>query len=122
MRHVPRRGDLVWLTFQLQAGHEQSGRRPALVVSPAAYNSRVGLALMCPVTTQIKGYPFEVPIPSGVNVQGVVLADQLKSLDWQAREVEYIHCVPRSTMSEVIAKIRVLGEDDETSGISQPPD
>jgi mRNA interferase MazF len=67
---------------------------------------------MCPVTTQIKGYPFEVPIPSGVNVQGVVLADQLKSLDWQAREAEYIDHLPQDTMVEVVAKIQALLEDD----------
>ena len=120
--YVPKRGDLIWLTFQPKAGHEQSGRRPALVVSPAAYNGKTGLALVCPVTSKVKGYPFEVPIGKEICVRGVVLADQLKSLDWQAREVEYIHCVPRSTMSEVIAKIRVLVEDDETSGASQPPD
>ena len=122
MGYVPKRGDLIWLTFQPQAGHEQSGRRPALVVSPAAYNGKVGLALVCPVTLQVKGYPFEVPIGKEIGVRGVVLADQLKSLDWQAREAEYIDGVPRSTMSEVIAKIRVLVEDDDTSGISQPPD
>lgn len=112
MRYVPARGDLVWLTFQPQAGHEHSGRRLALVVSPAAYNGRVGLALMCPVTSHIKGYPFEVPIPDDVCVRGVILADQLKSLDWQARQAEFIGRVPQNTMSEVISKIRVLIEDD----------
>lgn len=112
MGYVPKRGDVVWLTFQPQAGHEQSGRRPAVVVSPAAYNGRVGLALMCPVTTQAKGYPFEVPIPDEIGVRGVVLADQPKSLDWQAREAEYIDHLPRDTMSEIVAKIRVLVEDE----------
>ena len=113
MCYVPKRGDLIWLTFQPQAGHEQSGRRPALVVSPAAYHSRVGLALVCPVTSQVKGYPFEVPIEDETGVRGVVLTDQLKSLDWQAREAEYIHHVPRNIMSEVVAKIRILVEDDD---------
>jgi mRNA interferase MazF len=110
--YVPKRGDLIWLTFQLQAGHEQNGRRPALVVSPAAYNGKVGLALVCPVTLQVKGYPFEVPIANETSVRGVVLADQLRSLDWQARDAEYIGHVSGDTMSEVAAKIRVLIEDD----------
>ena len=83
-RYVPRRGDIVWLSFTPQAGHEQAGRRPALVLSPSAYNRKVGLALFCPVTSRVKGYPFEVTVPKGLSVAGVVLADQVKSLDWQA--------------------------------------
>ena len=82
---VPDRGDLVWLDFGPQAGHEQSGRRPALVLSPAAYNAKVGLALCCPITSQVKGYPFEVPVPEGAAIAGAVLADQVRSLDWRAR-------------------------------------
>ena len=74
---------MIWLTFTPQSGREQAGRRPALVVSPSAYNSKVGLALVCPITSKVKGYPFEVPLPNGVPVQGVVLADQLRSLDWR---------------------------------------
>ena len=83
--YVPERGDAVWITLDPQAGHEQSGRGPALVVSPSAYNGRVGLALLCPITTQVKGYPFEVPLPGGLSVAGVVGADQVKSLDWRAQ-------------------------------------
>ncbi len=83
--YVPERGDLVWLDFDPRAGHEQAGTRPALVISPRAYNRKVGLALLCPVTSQVKGYPFEVRLPAGLPVQGVVLSDQLKSLDWQAK-------------------------------------
>ena len=83
--YVPERGDAVFITLDPQAGHEQAGRRPALVLSPAAYNGRVGLALLCPITSQVKGYPFEVPIPAGSPVRGVVGADQVKSLDWRAR-------------------------------------
>jgi len=79
-RYVPRRGDIVWLSFTPQAGHEQAGRRPALVLSPSAYNRKVGLALFCPVTSRVKGYPFEVTVPKGLSVAGVVLADQVKSL------------------------------------------
>lgn len=85
--HVPRRGDLVWLHFDPQTGHEQAGRRPALVLSPESYNRRVGLAIFCPVTSQAKGYPFEVGLPYGGHVSGVILSDQVKSLDWRARRV-----------------------------------
>ena len=83
--YVPERGDAVWISLDPQAGHEQAGRRPALVLSPAAYNGRVGLALLCPITNQAKGYPFEVPLPEGLPVTGVVGADQVKSLDWRAQ-------------------------------------
>ena len=83
--YIPNRGDAVWITLDPQAGHEQAGRRPALVLSPSAYNGRVGLALFCPITTQVKGYPFEVPLPRGAAVSGVVGADQVKSLDWRAQ-------------------------------------
>ena len=80
-RYVPARGDAIWLTFTPQAGHEQAGRRPALVLSPASYNGKVGLAILCPITSQTKGYPFEVATPAGSRVSGVILADQVKSLD-----------------------------------------
>lgn len=83
-RYVPERGDVVWLQFDPQAGHEQAGHRPALVVSPKAYNGRVGLALFCPVTSRVKGYPFEVQFPAGGKFEGAVLADQVKSLDWRS--------------------------------------
>ena len=83
--YVPGRGDIVWLNFSPQAGHEQAGRRPALVLSPRSYNDRTGLALLCPVTTSAKGYPFEVPLPDGGEISGVVLSDHIKSLDWRAR-------------------------------------
>src|SRR3954471_14030479 len=88
--YVPQRGDAVWITLTPQAGHEQAGRRPALVLSPASYNGKVGLALLCPITSQIKGYPFEVRLPDGLPVAGVVLADQIKALDWRARHAERI--------------------------------
>lgn len=114
MGYVPERGDLIWLTFQPQAGHERQGRRPAIVVSPAAYNGRVGLALVCPITTIAKGYPFEVQVPEGIGVSGVVLADQLKSLDWCAREAKYIGKVPSNVMSEIVDRIRVLIVDTAT--------
>lgn len=108
MSYVPNRGDVVWLTFTPQAGHEQAGRRPAVVVSPRAYNQRVLLALVCPVTSQAKGYPFEVVLPAGVKLSGVVLADQIKSLDWRARKAEFVARLPTSTLHEVTQKLWTL--------------
>jgi mRNA interferase MazF len=107
-RYVPARGDAVWITLNPQAGHEQAGRRPALVVSPASYNGKVGLAILCPITSQVKGYPFEAMIPSGLKVGGVVLSDQVKSLDWRMRRAEFICKVPRQTISEVVDKLGAL--------------
>lgn len=106
--YIPERGDIVWLQFDPQAGHEQDGRRPALVVSPQPYNAKVGLALMCPVTSKSKGYPFEVVLPANLKVSGVVLADQIKSLDWQARRAEFACKAPVDVLAEVQAKIQVL--------------
>ena len=110
-RRIPARGDLVWLQFNPQAGHEQRGQRPALVVSPKEYNRKVGLALFCPVTSQVKGYPFEVALPPGGKVTGVILADQLKNLDWRARKAVRISAAPQEVVKEVLAKIRVLVQD-----------
>ena len=107
-RYVPDRGDVVWLEFDPRAGHEQSGRRPAVVVSPAAYNGRAGLALLCPITSQVKGYPFEVEIPSGLAVSGVVLADQIKNLDWRARKAKRFAELSTTQMAEILGKLRTL--------------
>ncbi|MCL6613138.1 MAG: endoribonuclease MazF [Firmicutes bacterium] len=106
--YVPERGDIVWITLNPQAGHEQAGRRPAVVLSPGAYNRRVGLALFCPVTSQVKGYPFEVQIPAELPVSGVILADQVKSLDWRIRKVERIGSLPVETVREVLGKLGAL--------------
>ncbi len=106
--YIPKRGDAIWLDFNPQTGREQSGRRPAFVVSPAAYNGKVGLALLCPVTSRVKGYPFEVPIPEGLPVSGVVLSDQLKSLDWRKRRAEFICELPESFTQEVKKKVEAL--------------
>jgi mRNA interferase MazF len=106
--YVPERGDAVWITLDPQAGHEQAGRRPALVLSPAAYNGRVGLALMCPITNQAKGYPFEVPLPAGLPVTGVVGADQVKSLDWRARKAARIGAVPDDVLERVLQRLQAL--------------
>ncbi len=106
--YIPERGDLIWLTFNPQTGHEQAGRRPAVVLSPAAYNKKVGLALLCPVTQQVKGYPFEVVLPPDLQVSGVILADQVKSLDWRARKAELICSLPAETINEILDKVRLL--------------
>lgn len=106
--YVPDRGDLVWVHLNPQSGHEQAGRRPALVLSPAAYNGRVGLALLCPVTSQVKGYPFEVPLPAGIGIEGVILSDQVKSLDWRARAAERAGRAPDSVPQEVLGKLSTL--------------
>ncbi len=108
MAYVPERGDVVWLTFDPQAGHEQAGRRPAVVISPGTYNRKVGLAIFCPVTSQTKGYPFEVQLPHGLEVEGVVLSDQVKSLDWRARTASFACKLPPHTASEVINKLATL--------------
>jgi mRNA interferase MazF len=106
--YVPARGDIVWLTFTPQAGHEQAGRRPAIVLSPLAYNQRVGLAIFCPVTTQRKGYPFEVALPDDLGVTGVILADQVKSLDWRSRSAVFAATLPEPVMAEVLQKLNTL--------------
>lgn len=107
-KHFPERGDIVWVDMNPQAGHEQSGRRPAIVISPGQYNSKVGLAIVCPITNQVKGYPFEVAIPEGFKVKGVILADQLKSVDWAARNMELIFKIPERVVEEVQAKILAI--------------
>ena len=108
MAYVPRRGDAVWLQFNPQAGSEQAGRRPAVVISPEAYNGRVGLMICCPITNQQKGYPFEVALPDGVGLTGVILSDQVKSLDWRARQADFIIALPDDVVEDVLAKLRTL--------------
>jgi mRNA interferase MazF len=108
MAYLPNRGDIVWVTFNPQAGHEQAGRRPALVLSPAAYNGKVGLAILCPITSQIKGYPFEVVIPAGLKIGGAILSDQVKSLDWKARQAEFVCKLLLATVDEVLQKLSTL--------------
>ena len=110
---APERGDLVWLEFNPQAGSEQAGHRPALVISPKSYNRKVGLALVCPVTSRVKGYPFEVELPPGLDAQGVILSDQIKSLDWRARSATYLGTVPDVVMEEVTARILALVDPED---------
>jgi mRNA interferase MazF len=106
--YIPERGDAVWITLDPQAGHEQAGRRPALVLSPSAYNGRVGLALFCPITSQAKGYPFEVPLPAGSPVSGVSGADQVKSLDWRARNASRIGATSDEVVAQVLQRLQTL--------------
>jgi mRNA interferase MazF len=106
--YVPKCGDVVWITFNPQAGHEQAGRRPAVVLSPKNYNSKTGLAIFCPITSQIKGYPFEVPLPGGMPISGAILSDQVKSLDWRARNAELIYSLPDEIISEILQKLNAL--------------
>ncbi len=109
--YVPARGDLVWITLNPQAGHEQAGRRPAIVLSPSDYNAAVGLALFCPVTSRVKGYPWEVALPPGLPVTGVALSERVKSLDWRVRQVEPIAALPVPIMAEILGKLGTLLAD-----------
>ncbi len=106
--YVPRRGDVVWITLNPQTGHEQGGRRPAVVLSPEPYNARAGLALFCPLTSAIKGYPWEVLLPPGLPVSGAILSDQVKSLDWRSRRVEPICSFPEAQVAEILGKLGAL--------------
>jgi mRNA interferase MazF len=111
-KYVPDRGDIVWLQCNPRAGHEQAGRRSALVVSPKVYNQKVGLALFCPITSQVKGYPFEVLLPEGSKAAGAILSDQVKSLDWRAGNAKRLAHAPKETVKEVLGKILTLFGDD----------
>jgi mRNA interferase MazF len=106
--YVPERGDVVWMLFGPQAGHEQSGRRPGVVMSPSIYNGKTGMALCCPVTSQIKGYPFEVLVPGGLKISGAVLADHIRNIDWKTRRAEYLCKLSDKAINEVTEKILSL--------------
>jgi mRNA interferase MazF len=104
----PDRGDLVWIDFDPQSGREQSGRHPALVLTPARYHRLAGLLIACPITKQAKGCPFECPLPAGLPLHGVVLSDHVRSLDWKARRAEFICRAPSELIEDVSAKIHAL--------------
>ena len=106
--YCPARGDIVWIDFAPKTGHEQSGKRPGIVLSPLAYNRTVGLMLCCPITSKVKGYPFEVGIPEGHQESGVVLSDHVRSLDWKARNVTFISRAPREIVEDVLAKLQTI--------------
>lgn len=105
---VPDAGDLIWISFDPQSGREQAGRRPGLVISPRSYNLKAGLLLVCPITSQSKRYPFEVELPAGLPIHGVVLADHLRSADWRTRTSEFIASAPTELLDEVRAKLKPL--------------
>lgn len=107
MSYIPNRGDVVWLNFTPQAGHEQMGTRPALVLSPEKYNKKTGLAVCCPITSNEKGYPFEVNI-SGKKISGVVLSDHLKNLDWKVRKAKFIEKASKQVVEQCSMKISAL--------------
>ena len=106
--YIPEQGDLIWIEFNPQAGHEQAGLRPALVISPISYNGAVGLALMCPITSKVKGYPFEVVLSKKFKISGAILSDQIKNLDWRIRKAKYISRASAEIVKEVIEKIRAV--------------
>lgn len=105
--YTPDRGDIIWLNFTPQAGREQKGTRPALVLSPQQYNKKTGLAICCPITSNIKGYPFEVVV-AGKKMNGAVLCDHFKNLDWKIRKAKFIEKASAAVMTECVAKIAVL--------------
>lgn len=107
-KYIPARGDVLWLEFSPKDGYEQAGRRPALCISPLKYNSKVGLAIFCPITSQIKGYPFEVKLPDDIQINGVVLADQIKNLDWRRRNADFVCKLPVKHLNNVLGKIKTI--------------
>lgn len=108
MAYLPDRGHVIWISLSPTAGHEQGGKRPVVVLSLGAYNKRSGLLLACPITSRAKGYPFEVAIPPGLPVRGVILADHLRSLDWSARPIEAIGRLSDDVVEETLARARAL--------------
>ncbi|MCE2393826.1 endoribonuclease MazF [Candidatus Poribacteria bacterium] len=106
--YVPQRGDAIWINFNPQAGHEQAGRRPAVVLSPGGYNDKTSLVILCPITNQVKGYPFEVAIPAGLDVTGVILTDQVKSMDWRARNAALICPLSAETVDTTLQRVGTL--------------
>ena len=106
--YIPERGDVVWMMFGAQAGHEQSGRRPGVVMSPSIYNGKTGMALCCPITSHVKGYPFEVLVPGGLKISGVILSDHIRNIDWKTRRAEFLCKLPEKALEDVIEKILSL--------------
>ena len=106
--YIPGRGDLIWVSLNPRTGHEQAGHRPALILSPKAYNAKTGLCLACPITSKVKGYPFEVTLPEKIAVKGAILADQVKCLDWRIRNARFIQTLPRHTLDETLQRLLVL--------------
>ena len=108
MRAIPGRGDVILLSFEPTLGHEQAGFRPAVVLSPEIYNKASGLCLVCPITTSLKGYPFEVTLDSARKTSGVALADQVRSIDWQARKIKIVDRISVTSLTTILAKVKPL--------------
>lgn len=106
--YIPNKGDIVWLNFTPQSGHEQKGRRPAITLSTYEYNSKTYLGLFCPITSKVKNYPFEISLEDTLEIQGVILSDQIKSLDWKVREAEFICKASSSILNNVLSKVNLL--------------
>jgi len=106
--YCPDEGDIVWIDFDPQKGHEQRGHRPALVLTPLAYNRRVRLCVLCPITTEVKGYPFEMPVPPGGTTIGAVLCDQVKNMSWAERRCRFIERAPVGLIDHIRAKVKAL--------------
>ena len=106
MSYIPDRGDIIWLEFDPQKGHEQKGRRPGIVLSKKEYNQKSNLAIICPITSKIKDYPFEVRINS--IIQGVILSDQIRSIDWKSRDASFIEKIPEEILKEILENIDLL--------------
>ncbi len=106
--YIPDRGDIVWINFTPQAGHEQRGKRPALILSPKIYNEKTSLCICLPITSKIKGYPFEVTLPKNLEIQGVILSDQIKNLDFSVRDISFICKVSPSVVKSVQKNILAL--------------
>ena len=117
---VPERGDVLWMHMNPQAGHEQAGHRPVLVISPASYNGLRGMSVVCPISNQQKGYPFEVELPAGLPVSGVVLSDQMKNLDWRVRATGYLARVDEETVLRVVERFLPLIDPDGIFGETDP--
>ncbi len=110
-RYVPERGDIIWLNFSPTRGHEQGGKRPALVISRSVYNGKTSLVIICPITSRAKGYEFEVALPDTSNIQGVVLSDHVRSLDWRVRHAKFAERASSAVVTQVAELISILAQD-----------
>jgi mRNA interferase MazF len=110
---TPRKGDLIWLNSTPQAGHEQAGRRPALVLSTMQFHTATGLLFACPITSRVRGLPFEVPLPPGLSISGVILVQHARSLDWRMRQAEVVGRVPEDILFQVLDILSAVLEDEE---------
>lgn len=111
-KYIPKQGDIIFLNFNPQSGKEQAGKRPGLVVSDQGFNNLLGLLICCPITKQKKGYPFEVEIPKGIAIEGIILTDHMRSIDWRSRKAKFVCKAPEKTLEEALEKIRAIFNED----------